>query len=595
MGSGSHTNICLLLDKGQYTDAYTGISKLCEENSANAETWYLKGYTCLLLHKYHEAEVSLKRSLELDPEHAGTYYELACVLNAQGNTNGSISALQSTIRYDPHHTDAYVILSKIYYAGGNTSKAVETLQQAFKKTPSNHYLLIIIGNLYRDDRSFHIAKKYYKDALTLEPDSYDILVELAFAYENDKSDPTQIYANLKLAKQYYNKALEKDPGADKALSGLANLYIKQRDPIKAYNTIQPYLNRTKEASKILEIYLKVCSNTKQCEDAIEKATKYVNDASNPNNISKDLLFALANKLDEQRKYDEAFQFYKKANLLVKDSVNPDIVNNSINDTINTFTLSRISSLQTFGSNSDMPVFIIGMPRSGTTLVEQIMSMHPLIYAGGEMRDISEISEDINNKTQSRYPECLFSLDGGILSNYAESYIQKIINFSDSAVRVTNKLPTNFVHLGLIAILFPKAIIIHCTRNPIDTCLSCYFQKFSIGGLYDKNIPSIITAYKQYLKLMDYWKNSVNIEMHEIKYESLVHNPENIVRELLDYCGLEWDERCLAFNENRRVVLTASASQVREKLYSRSIERWRNYKDHIGLLLDAFPDYVTNNK
>jgi hypothetical protein len=237
----------------------------------------------------------------------------------------------------------------------------------------------------------------------------------------------------------------------------------------------------------------------------------------------------------------------------------------------------------FGTESETPVFIVGMPRSGTTLVEQILASHPDTFGAGETRNIQRLVSQFGRPGE--YPECVARLDVNVARRLADEYVLELHRRSGGKARVTDKLPGNFHHLGLIATLFPRAQIIHCQRDPRDTCWSCYFHNFQ-EVTYNCDLETLGGYYREYERLMSHWKACLPVPIFEVHYEQLVEEPERIIRELIAFCGLKWNDDCLRFHETRRPVRTASNLQVRQPVYQHAVGRWRNYTRHLGTLLTA---------
>ena len=309
-----------------------------------------------------------------------------------------------------------------------------------------------------------------------------------------------------------------------------------------------------------------------------------------------LHFALTQIDDRLGCYDEAFAHAQQANQTKKQGLarqglafDPLEHERLVDDLIATFTPELFARFQSHGVASELPVFIVGMPRSGTTLVEQILSSHPQAHGAGELGDLEQLVADLPAKlgTTLRYPKCVPQLDRITGERVAQAHLDSLRQRGGAASRVIDKMTVNFLHLGLIALLFPRARIIHCRREPRDTCLSCYFHNFASPGLgFAFDLGDLGFYYRQYQRLMEHWEKVLPIRVHHLDYEELVADQEKHTRELLGYCGLEWDERCLAFHQTRRVVKTASALQVREPIYRKSVGRWQPYEKHLGPLLEA---------
>ncbi len=244
-----------------------------------------------------------------------------------------------------------------------------------------------------------------------------------------------------------------------------------------------------------------------------------------------------------------------------------------------------------GAGQVGPVFIVGMPRSGTSLVEQVLASHPAVFGAGELPFVERIAEALGTHCGGGavYPECLPAVPDAVLEGFAASYRKESSAAATSVV--TDKAPLNFRHLGLIALLFPGARIVHCRRDALDTCLSCFFQNFAKGQEYSFDLAELGRFYRDYRKMMAAWAEILPIEVFDLDYEELVADLEGVGRSLLSYCGLDWHPDCARFFETRRPVLTASRVQVRRPLYSSSVGKWRRYARHLGPLIETLGPYA----
>jgi hypothetical protein len=237
---------------------------------------------------------------------------------------------------------------------------------------------------------------------------------------------------------------------------------------------------------------------------------------------------------------------------------------------------------------ESPVFIVGTPRSGTSLTEQILAWHGGVAAAGELDDIPRALRELAGGPLGTddFVAPLGSLDRDTLEAIAGRYLEALPGRAPGIVRITDKMPYNFLHLGFIAQLFPRARIVHCRREPLDSCLSCFFQRFSRGNLQTYRLEHLGAYWRQYARLMAHWHAVLDLPILDLDYEALVADIEGQSRLLVAFLGLEWDPRCLRFHESRRIVNTASFDQVREPVYSRSVGRWRHYAAHLGPLRAA---------
>jgi hypothetical protein len=235
----------------------------------------------------------------------------------------------------------------------------------------------------------------------------------------------------------------------------------------------------------------------------------------------------------------------------------------------------------------LPVFIVGMPRSGTSLVEQILSCHPQVHAAGELREISRLAKDLGLNFEDTDPDVSDSmLDGDRFTAASEGHLQSLRARAGDATRVTDKMPYNMVNLGLISLLFAGARVIHCRRDPLDSCVSCYFVNFERGNFHTFDLRHMGLYYRRYERLMTHWRNVLDLAMLDVSYEAHVEDPEGTCREILAFLDLDWDPACLRFHASKRYVKTASRDQVNKPIYRSSVGRWRNYEKHLGPLKEA---------
>ena len=311
-------------------------------------------------------------------------------------------------------------------------------------------------------------------------------------------------------------------------------------------------------------------------------------------------FALAKMYDDCREWDHSFKYIKQANLLARSRHHiVDLDDRNLFKSLKrVFSKDLFDELKPIGNQSEIPVFIIGMPRSGTSLVEQIISCHSEAAGVGELDNINMLAEsiaspDIPKQYQQDWNK-IFNQDS--ITKYSEDYLNTLRLNREGALRVTDKMPGNYFHLGLITILFPNASIIHVMRDPLDTCISCYFQPFT-GSRHGWSFEpeSIARHYSNYRKIMEYWKSILPTgKILDIKYEQLIDEPEMTARNMLEHCKLDWDPECLNFHNSNKVVNTASAWQVRQPMYKTSIKRWRRYGPQVGEFAIGIAEYLDDD-
>lgn len=302
-----------------------------------------------------------------------------------------------------------------------------------------------------------------------------------------------------------------------------------------------------------------------------------------------LAFALAKACEDIGDYPEAFNHLKSGNDLRFRDLNYDIESDKalIQNIIQTFSADAIARLQVTAESSNRPIFIVGMPRSGTSLVEKIIASHSNVYGAGELEYMFSLgtsrflgeSNSFEYQSLDSYPKSTFEIVG-------KTYLEKIAALNKKASRVTDKMPFNMMMVGLIRIALPNAKIIHCVRDPRDTCLSIFKQNFATGNYrFGYNLKTVAQFHNQYRELMRHWHETMPGAIYDVSYESLTRNPEHEIRELLSACDLEFEERCLTFEKTEAVVKTASAFQVRQPMYTKSVGLWEVYRQFLGPMLD----------
>jgi tetratricopeptide (TPR) repeat protein len=300
-----------------------------------------------------------------------------------------------------------------------------------------------------------------------------------------------------------------------------------------------------------------------------------------------LHFMLAELCDRNSEYDRAFSHYRRANDLKAQVLRQKNLafdreghRRLIDDLIATFDRRFFERVRSFGLATEVPVFVVGMPRTGSTLVAQVLSSHPQVVGAGERRELGDILTGA-----APYPALMSRLDRFAARALAEGYVSRLSRLGPEAARIVDKMPHNYLHLGSICALFPNARIIHCCRDVMDVCLSCYFQNFTWVN-YATSLEDLGFYYRQYERLMRHWREVLPLPVYEVEYEQLVREQERVSRGLIAFCGLDWSDRCLAFHENRRAVQTASKMQVRRPLYTSSVARWKRYECHLFPLQQA---------
>lgn len=304
-----------------------------------------------------------------------------------------------------------------------------------------------------------------------------------------------------------------------------------------------------------------------------------------------LNFALGKGYDDMACTDQAFSHFAEGAKLKRRSLQYDshVESHNVDELIRIFDEARLAGLRGGGNPSETPVFIVGMPRSGTTLTEHIIASHPAVYGAGELPDMHTIAR--RGISGVIYPGSLRLLNRERLGQWADEYLTALTAHSPDSRRITDKLPANYMLIGLIHLMFPNAKIIHVNRNPVDTCFSCFTNLFANDHVpWSYDFDELGAYYVGYARLMAHWRKVLPKEAFlDVYYEDIVQNREAEAKRMIEYCGLEWNDACLESHKQARPVRTASFLQVRRPVYTSSVERWRRYEKHLGPLLDVLGD------
>jgi len=477
------------------------------------------------------------------------------------------------IKKYPKQTIFYNITSLAYNAIDKRSDANNLLVKALKIEPNNISVLNNLGLVSANSGGDVMAEMYFEKALHLKPNFLDALIN---------------YGNLKIkqnrneeAKKLFISALKIDNKIVPAKISLAGYYEQSgnfEEAKKLYNEILAEHPDNTVADKSISLIHKYKPNDAHLKIMEEKIKKEMND-EDKGRVS----FALGKAYEDIHEYEKSFFYYESANKIYKKNINYNMkVDSDLFEKIKqNFKNDKTPSLE---NNGQKLIFIVGMPRSGTTLAEQILSSHKDVYGAGELSFLSKsIEENFLNK-QNILDDDILSLKPLLLKSIQEEYLRKIKIFNSKEIYFIDKAPLNFKWIGFIMLIFPDAKIIHCKRNPMDTCWSNYKNFFSSSVMnYTYDLEDLVGYYKIYNNLMKFWDEKFGDKIYNLFYEDLIINKDSEIKKLISFCELDWDENCLNFHKNKKFVSTASLAQVRQPLYSSSVEKWKNYSTQLKKL------------
>jgi len=488
---------------------------------------------------YAEAMECYQQLVHLDSRNPRARNDLGIALAQLGRYKEAEDQLRRAIGIRPAFSEAHFNLAGVLQSTGRFSESETPLRRALKLKPayvdarvSLGMSLVLLGRLPE-------ARKCYEQALRLEPRNAQALVGIG--------QIEVLNGHFAAAESAYRNALEVNPRLSYAWAGLVAL--RKMTPADG-------------------------AWLKRAEEIVAAGLGPIDEAT--------LRFAMGKYCDDVGDFAQAFRHYERANALHGMRSPPyDRGEHSrfVDDLVKVYTPEALARARTDGSESERPVFVVGMPRSGTSLVEQIIASHSSAHGAGELDFWTAAVRKHETTIRAAAP------DESLRRKLATEYLQVLTGKSRDALRVIDKAPVNSDYLGLIHGIFPRARIIYLHRDPIDTCLSCYFQQFSPQINYATDLSNLAHYYREHRRLMAHWRSLLPPEaLLEVPYAELIADQEKWTRKILDFLGLPWEARCLDYHTTARTVNTASVWQVRQKIYASSIGRWRNYRKFIGPLL-----------
>ncbi|AGY58783.1 tetratricopeptide repeat-containing sulfotransferase family protein [Gloeobacter kilaueensis] len=511
----------------------------------------------------------LRRLLAVRHDHLEAHLALAALLEGTGDLQGASACYRQALLYQPGSAPAQFGLALLLHKLGHLSEARTHYLKVAELDSHSALARARLGQIEQQLDQPEAALGWFDAALAVAPEEPVFLGNLALAFEN--------LGELDKAQKLYERVLDLKPTDPTATAGLASVREKRRDYRGAYELLAPLARPESADLRVALSWAVVCSRLAQPAEALPVLGAVLDRVHGAQERAL-VLFRLADLYDALGKYDEAFGCLEEAHALQPFFFDPAAWTGQIDRLIATFSAENLANLPRASNRSPLPVFIVGMPRSGSSLIEQILSRHSSLFAAGERTAFFNLAGTIKN-----YPASTATLTQGALDALAEPYLAQLQQLAPAASRITDKLPQNYLHLGLISRLFPAARIIHCRRDPLDTCLSCYFQNFAARHPYTSRLEQLGQYYRQYERLMAHWQQGLPVPMLEVWYEELVAQQERVSRRLVEFLELQWEEECLSFWRSERLVNTASYDQVRRPLYDRSVGRARHYARHLELL------------
>ena len=513
----------------------------------------------------------------LDPKlHLEKKIQALLAFYASGNFEEVILKTKPLIKKYPNMIDLYNLLALSYSGYGDHKKGIFILNEAKKVQPKNIHVLNNLGLIYSSMNNFKLANEYLKKALDLKPDFFQAINNLGnLLLKINKSEEV-----IKIFKKISEKESEN--------------YIYHFTLGSAYQQLGDFSNARIHFDKCLKLKPYSCSADK----AISLMTNYKKDKSHldfmkqklKKKISKEdlmlLNFSLGKAYEDLKEYKNSFEHLKIANDLkdqfsnYKPQKEEKIFNN-----IKLIFKNSSENYENNSENNKKIIFIVGMPRSGTSLVEQILSSHKDIYGAGELPFIGNLAEELffKNEFELKYKK-FNDIDKSELDDVRKKYLNNLSIYNFNEKCLVDKAPLNFKWVGLILHIMPNSKIIHCRRDPMDVCWSNYKNFFSSNKLnFSYKFENLAKYHSLYFDMMNFWSKKFKDKIYNLDYEKMVTNSEEEIKKMINYCDIEWDNNCLSFYKNKKSVSTASLAQVRSPIYKSSLKKWENYSEDLKLL------------
>ena len=555
---------------GDFAGAIKGYKKII---GMNPNVWIFQqnlGLIYFKQKKYQDAAELFEKAIKIENNKLSFHYLGCCHYEVYEYLEAK-KCFQKTLDMDPKFLFAQCNLSSVYIQLGDFENAKVEAKKAVEVDPKSH----LANNTYGIALSKNGTLLDLKEALNYFNKSIEIDQSYPSSYANLSSVLYQL-DDINGAVSMANKALEIDPDNILALQSLSTCSQALGDNKKTEELHKKILKINPNHGGIFKEFClhSECSS----DDDIIKASEYIFNNERIGPIDKAYIgFGLFYIYDKEKKFDKAFEYLQQANNIYGNHIKVDM-----DSKLHTFSLAKkinadlIKNLGKGGCKDETPIFILGMPRSGTTLTEQILSSHSKVDAGGEKIILNDVLSDFD----IRYSE-LSDLSPELRNEIGSSYVSKMREATNSDSQfIVDKVPQNFIFIGIINIILPNAKIIHLSRNPMDNCLSIYSMAFVNGQDYSYSLDNLAKYYNSYRDIMLHWKKEFGKNIFDLSYEGLVDSPEDNIKKMLNYCGLVFEENCLSFHKNKRAVLTPSSSQVRKKMYKTSLERWKNYEKQL---------------
>lgn len=553
----------------EYQQAKAAITPLIKAFPAHPDINYLFATILVSTKEFQESISHFNVYLKAHPEALNCLNDLGCAYKDSGRYEEAIICYKKALSISAKYHPALTNLAGTYFTLKRFVNANEYIAKAIQIEPNIASNFLLLGNILNNSSEVTSAISAFRHALKIDPNYYQAYYNLALLLkENSKLDD---------ALKYCTKALK--------LNGSHHLGLMLYGEInEQLGNIEVAINSYQQSIDIMPAstgaYWSLANIGAEFDaSSIERMRQLTKQALSKRNKMY-LFYSLAKVMEDQQEYISAFEYLDKANKIKSEEVNynPEQIDILISRLQKVFTADFIEKNRDQGDCSVSPIFIIGMPRSGTSLVEQILSGSRLVEGGGELEtSLALLFGELPELTGQDWFSSLALLDTTALNALAKKYREINAELVNANVHFTDKLPFNFALIGFMSLIFPKAKFIHTFKHPLDSCLSCYKQLFTKGQDFSYDLNDIADYYLQYQRIMNHWNQVCPGKIFHVSYEQLISSPQEQTSKMLAFLDIPLEKACLGFQKNSRIVKTASAGQVRKGIYKSAISRWKNYR------------------
>lgn len=496
-----------------------------------------------------------------------------------------IQMAEAVLAKEPKNVEALINIGMLLFHEARYKAAIPYLKRSTSLKKKNERVLRVLAESYYITKEYALASRIRRKLYEIKPRNLDYMCEYA--------ESLQVAGKTDLATSIYDKALKQAPENADVCYLVASHFRK----LGKYDKVNEMLAKIQiiEPGHPESLYL-YCNSRKFSRPEVLEILPHIENAIKITNDKVDfcnLQYAAGKILQDIGDFSSAFDHFKKAN----DNRISEIDGNMRTPFVNakmTFTKNYLKERTQFGSSKENMIFILGMPRSGTTLIESLCAAHSDITAGDELIFMTSISKGLGSESSAtdQYYKSMNAYSGEDIQKMSNEYLSKTAEIGVNSRYFTDKLPHNFLNVGMIRLLFPKAKIVHCRRHPVDNCLSLYSNSMrSVHIKYKSDLTTLGLYYRQYWQLMQHWRDEVADQFHEVHYEDVVQNTELNARGLIEYLDLEWEERVMDRKGSQKTIKTLSSWQARQPIYKTSAGKWRNYEKQLAPLIDALGPIV----